>query len=407
MRQVWPEVSYSDRDWYLLLSRFQALTEQFLAQGVLQAHKHKQLHLLLKALQTHRQFALLEKKIQAGRRQLAKAPSSGAATLYQTYELEQQYYDYVASPQRRQMTNLQQVSDSLDHFFIAEKLKQACLAYSRQVANQEDYELHLLEVVWTSVLQRPHLRQIPAIGVYAACYQAVVLGGSEADFEQLREVMNKVADSFPRREIRDIYLLAINYCIRAQNLGQQTFTAEALLLYEQCLDRGYLLEDGQLSESTFLNIVTLALKLNRYDWTDHFIDTYAKYLPPALRASVLALSKARASYGRQLLVQAMQQLAQVEAKAPFLYLAGKSLQIKIFYEMDMWDALDSLLESLRVYLQRNTELGYRRAHYQQMLQFSRRLIQLKPDDRLAREQLAAEIREASVFAEKAWFLAQL
>jgi hypothetical protein len=52
------------------------------------------------------------------------------------------------------------------------------------------------------------------------------------------------------------------------------------------------------------------------------------------------------------------------------------LQLKIYYELEEIDPPESLLESLRVYLQRSKDLAYRKAHHNNLLLFTRQLLQL-------------------------------
>ncbi|MEL7423920.1 MAG: hypothetical protein AAFN81_13050, partial [Bacteroidota bacterium] len=77
------------------------------------------------------------------------------------------------------------------------------------------------------------------------------------------------------------------------------------------------------------------------------------------------------------------------------------------YELESWDALDSLLESFRVYLQRRPDLGYVREHYQYLINYTRRLLQLSPSDQEGKATLAKEIRAASALLEKEWFLEKI
>ena len=403
-RQVVPGKKYLERDWYLLLSRFQALVERFLVWQELQTDDLQTYPYLLRNFRRRQQEDFFQRSMNQARILQEKRRQFHARQLYWDYDLEQEYYDYIASPNRQEYTNLQEVSDKLDHFYIAEKLKQACLAHSRGVANQESYDIHLLEAILQEIQDRPILLQVPAILMYATCYRAVVLAGDETSFQALRKVIDAYQDGFPNKEMRDLYLLAINYCIRALNRSQESFIPEALALYEQSLERGYLLEDGHIPESTFSNIVSLALKLGRFEWVHSFVEEQQSFLREEYRDSLVALSRAKIFYSEGDLPAAMQHLVLVEAKAPFLYLSAKSLQLKVFYEAEEWDALDSLLESFRVYLQRRTDLGYGREHYQHLIQFARRLLQLKPGDQAAREQLKADVQAAEVFQEKEWFL---
>ena len=406
-KEVVPDKPYLSRDWYLLLSRFTRLIERFLVWQELQSDELGQYPFLLRNLRRRRKARLFQRSMAQARALLDKQGQHTAHLLYRAYDLEQEYYDYIASHKRQEPTNLQAVNDRLDEFFIAEKLKQACLEHSRRIASQEAYDIHFLKAIEQQLQARPALLSVPAIEVYHACYRAVVLGGNKAAFQRLRRAMEAHQQGFPKQEIRDLYLLAINYCIRALNRGEEGFAREAFTLYKQSLQQGYLLEDGHIPESTYGNIVSLGLKLNRFEWVENFIRDYACFLRPEFQEALPSFTAAKLAYEQGQLATALQLLATVEARQPFLYFGAKTLQLKVFYELGEWGALDSLLESLRVYLQRHPALGYHREHYLLLLQFARRLLQLPPTDRQGRAALKEEVEAAKAFREREWFLRQL
>lgn len=405
--KAFPGKPFLKRDYYLLLSRFAKLAEQFLAWKSLQQDKQGRYRYLLSALRQRQQDTLFERSLKQAKALQTPSEQYAAPALHYAYHLEREYYDFIASHDRSTSTNLQEASDCIDAYYFAEKLKQACFAHARQIINQEAYHIHMLPQICKEIEQRQDLLNTPAIKVYYACYHAVVLGGSEAEFQQLRQYINTYKEGFPRQEIRDLYLLTINYCIRALNHGEAAFAQEALRLYEQSLLQGYLLEDGHLPESTFSNMVSLALKLKRYDWVNTFIKAYTAKLKPAFQEALPRYASAKLAYELGELNEVLQLCATVEARQPFLYLGIKSLQLKALYEQRAWDAVESLLESMRVYLQRHTDLGYHRQHYQLLIQFTRRLLYLLPSDKTKRQQLEKAIKEAELFREKGWMLDQL
>jgi len=405
--KAFPNKPFLKRDYYLLLSRFAKVVEKFLVWQTLQQDKRGHYRYLLSALRQRQQDTLFERSLKQATAVQVSGEDHAPAALHFVYHLEKEYYDFIASHDRSSTTNLQQASDSLDAYYFAEKLKQACLAHSRQLINQEVYDIHMLNAICQEIEERPKLLQQPAVRVYYACYRAVVLGGTQHDFQQLRHCISTYKEGFPAQEIRDLYLLAINYCIRALNYGQTTFAQEALQLYEQSLLQGYLLEDGHLPESTFSNMVSLALKLERHDWVSSFIKVHTSKLKPAFQEALPRYAYAKLAYELGDLDQVLRLCATVEARQPFLYLGIKSLQLKALYEQQSWDALESLLDSMRVYLQRHADVGYHRQHYQLLIQFTRRLLYLPPNDKTKRQQLEKAIKEAELFREKAWILDQL
>ncbi|MEL7222216.1 MAG: hypothetical protein AAGJ93_12910, partial [Bacteroidota bacterium] len=232
---AYPGKSYNKRDWYLLVSRMQEATEAFLSLRVFQDDEFLQKLSVLRAFRRLQNPDFFERSMKQARKLRNKRQRYESTMLLWDYQLELEYYDYIASPKRKERTNLQAVTDHLDHFFIAEKLRQACLASSRYIANGETYEIRYLDAILDDLEARPELFRVPAIVVYASCYQAVVAGKTEADFQRLRQVIDLYRSGFPNREIRDIYLLAINFGIRAMNNGKVGFVAQTLALYKESL----------------------------------------------------------------------------------------------------------------------------------------------------------------------------
>ena len=159
--------------------------------------------------------------------------------------------------------------------------------------------------------QNPESLKVPAIAMYFYCYKAITSDENETYFRQLRAQIASFQSNFPPSEIRDIYFVAINYCIRRLNTGTKMYVREALELYRLSLEAGYLLEDGIMPESTFGNIVSLALKLKEYDWAKSFLKKYQKQLHSNFQEPLFHFSMAKLLYEENEIEQSMQQLSLV------------------------------------------------------------------------------------------------
>jgi hypothetical protein len=405
-KHVHPNQEFHVQKWRLLINHLQQTVDQYLAIRSLKEQPDLNDYLLLLAYRKRQMPYFFRRVYKKNLSRKGKTPYDIPALLHR-WQLEDIYYDYLASPNRKEETNLQEASDAVDVFFVANKLKQACLAHSRYLARQESYQLHLLPQALDAIGQQPALLEVPAIAVYYACYQAVVKEGGLEEFKHLRQTMEKYEAGFSRASIRDIYLLAANYCIRQFNEGTERFAIETLAIYRTALEKGLLIEDGFIAESTFTNIVMLGIHVREFDWASDFIQSYAAQLPVNYRTSLEAYSRGRLFYAMGHYKKAMRQLAQVSAQAPFLYLGTKIIQIKASYESGAIDTAEQLLNNLNAYLQRHKRLSYRRAHYLHMAGFMRRLIQLPPIDKTSRQQLIADIKAAKSLQDKQWFLLQL
>ena len=405
--QVFPGKAFSPKDWRLLCSRLFKLLEEFISLDEMrQDDAHKRFY-LAKAYRKMQHEKLFKEAIRDARLAWEKQPYRDTAYLQAKHDLSFEEYDYIISVDRKEKTNLQSVNDHLDAYILAIKLRQACYALSRKIIKQEQYDIGLLTEVLQYVDRHPAYLDVPAIAVYYYCYKSISVEESEGYFTLLRKAISDNKRSFPASEIRDIYTLAINYAIRKLNSGEERFAKEALELYLLSLQQGYLLEDGIMLESTYSNIVSLASKLDRHDWAGQFVEDYQHHLKPAFREPLFHFSMGKLNYDQGHYQESLNHLVRVESKAPFLLLGARVLQLKIYYELGEFDLLESLLESLRVYLQRSKDLAYRKTHYTNILTFTRQLLQLTIMSKEERALFRQRVNAATVFAEKEWFLKQI
>lgn len=405
-QQLFPTQSFSRTQWNLLASRLFKLLEEFLALQQIRKDEAQTKFHLAKAYRKLQQEKYFTEAIRAAGLALEKQVFRDTAYLQNRHDFSFERYDYILSSNRKAKTNLQDVSNELDAYFLAAKLRQACNALSRQTINPEQYNIGLLPQALRYVEDQPGLLEVPAIAIYYYCYRAIH-AEEEAYLRLFREAIQRYQSYFPPYEIRDLYTFVINVYIRKLNTGAKVYAEEALALYRLSLDQGYLLEDGVLLESTYVNIVVLAAVLGDYDWAIKFIGAYQQQLKPEFQVPLYHFCLGKVFYEQGEHGKSLQQLIRVETKASFIYLGARILQLKIYYEQGEIGPLESLLESLRVYLQRSKDLAYRKAHYSNILVFTRQLLQLPVMDKATRAAFRQRIEDAEIFGEKEWFLRQV
>jgi len=406
-QRIYPKEEYAVKTWNLLTSRLFKLLEDFIALIEMRKNEMNKKFYLAKAYRKRKEEKLFKGAIKSAGIELEKQTFRDTEYLQGQHDLSFEKYNYISSRNRKEKTNLQEVSDHLDAYILAAKLRQACYALSREIVNQEKCEIGLLTEILEYVDQHPESQKIPAVAIYYYCYLAISSIDSEQNFLRLREAISAYQHYFPPSEMRDIYTLAINYTIRRLNTGSPLFGREAFELYLLILEEGYLLEDGIMLESAFSNIVFLAAKLEKYDWARKFVYDYQQHLKPVFQQPLFHFSLGKLYYEQGHLKESLQQLIQVETKASFLLLGARILQLKIYYKLEEFAPLESLLESLRVYLHRSKDLGYRKQHYDNILIFTRQLLQLPAMTKSERVQLRQRIESAKIFSEKDWFLEQI
>jgi hypothetical protein len=289
-------------------------------------------------------------------------------------------------------------------------LIQDCLLLSHQAVYKKDYDTGLLDSILHYLSEKTELLTIPAIRIYYYCFLALKEPTQVAHFELFRKGILEFAQLFEAADIRDLYLMATNYCIKKHNDGDENFARQGLELYKKALSEGFLLENNILSRFTYRNIVTWGLLFKEFDWTEDFIQNYRNRLERSYRDSMFSFCSARLEYSRKNYKAAMLLLQKAEYRDTLLALAAKTILMKIYYELDEFEALDAQLSSMRAYLKRNRVLGYHKTNYLNIINYTKKIsesVTLNIGKSAARQALREAIEKENILTEKEWLLAQL
>lgn len=336
------------------------------------------------------------------RQQLEGQPWRHAGFFAKTYDIEWEYYQLASSDQRMASLNLQETSDSMDTAFAIRKLCLGCLALSHQAIYKTEYRFDLLDSALDFADRHP---EIPSLALYAHCYRFLVnLPEAEQHFQHFRNLLRDHSTILPPDELRTLYLLAINYGIKKVNTVGGDWLPATLELYRGALTRSLLLENGFLSRFAFNNITAIALRIGETDWAEQFVLEYKPLLERQYREAIASLNLARVAYQRRDYAAALPHLQRADYKDLMNNLTAKTLQLKIYYETLEWDALDSHLTSMKIFIRRHTAIGYHRTNYSRIVHYTRRLMTVRNNEAQA---LRSAIEAEPVLTEKEWLLEML
>ncbi len=324
----------------------------------------------------------------------------------ESYLLEVEAYAF-DNVNRTQKQNLQVLTDDLDMAFILEKLRQAVIMFSHQAVYSTDYDTGLFDMILQYIEKKPHFLENIAISTYYYCYQSQIKPADENNFQIFKKNIMEHYLIFSQEEIRDLYLLAINYVIKKINKDKsQVYTQQVLELYKKSLTEGYLLENNILSRFTYRNIVGAALILHDYAFAEKFIYDYKNRLERTYRDSMFSFSLARLEYSRKNYDAALLLLQKAEYRDTLLALAAKTILLKIYYEKDEFDLLDAHLASMRAYLKRKRVMGYHQTNYKNIIHYTQKIINLS-NDKKKNAELREAISKEEILTEKEWLLERI
>lgn len=328
--------------------------------------------------------------------------------LYQKYQLQAERYKfYNKSAKRTQTFNLQEIWDSFDLYFISSKLKQACTMLSHQVVYNTEYKNTFLNEILEYIKQNQELLELPAIGTYFFIYQTIVEPENVQHFNNLKNQLDYSHDTLPPNEMRNIYLSAINYCSKKINSGKSDFLKEAWEVIKKGIENKILIEDGILNRFVFRNFISIGILLKYYKESEEYIHKYGQFIAKEYQENYIKFSLAKLHFERRNYEEAMELVHQYEFKDPLVNLNAKTMLLKMYYELSEFKALESLLESMRAYLQRKKQLGNRLNGYKNIVRYTKKLIKVNPYNKEHVAKLRKEIEEATPLTEKTWLLKQL
>lgn len=404
--KIFPKDAFDDARFRQTVHFLTKALEEFLIVGELTEDEVRARIALASVFRRRKQDKPLQKALKNAQDALHANPNRNDRYFRNDYLLQLEFYTSMEDKQRTTQMNLQEVSDALETNFIIEKLRQTCRMVSHEAVYKAGYDTGLLEAVLQHVEKGAGL-QIPAVATYYYIYRAITQKENTEFFDRLKAQIQQHSHIFPHSELREIYLHALNYCIGRMNAGVQPFVREAFELYRRGFEEKILIENEMVSRWTYLNVVLIAIRLKEFKWAGTFIENYKQFLEHRYRDNFVHYCQARLLYEQKNYNAAMRLLVQVESDDILINLNAKSMLLKMFYEEEELDALESLLESMRTYLQRKDVIGYHKANYQNIIRFTKKLIRVTPHSKEEKTKLRQEIQNANPLTEKEWLLKQL
>lgn len=404
-KKIYPDQKYDDVLIRQLMSYLYKVIQKYLiTEGVLQNEMESQLY-LTHALRQRNADRIVEKQLNDSLEIIDKQSFKNAKYHYLKYTLRVEQYDYWSKKKRTSELNLQDLSNELDFFYLSERLRQACIMHAHQTITKHAYNQYLLKVALDKIESIPNIP--PSVSAYYHTYKALTEPENEYHFHQLKKIIIDKGFLFPENERKDLYILATNYCIRRLNQGEKPFGSEALELYRARMQNNVLLENGILPPYTFNNILMLALKSEEYQWAESFLNDFKQYLPEKERENIYQYNLAIFYFRTGNYADAMTLLQKVNLNDVLYNLDARRLLARIYYDLDEINALQSLIESSKVYLHRQKGVGYHHDMYTNYFRFLEKMMKIDLKKAEARSILRGEVEATQLLAEREWLLQKL
>lgn len=396
------------------LSDIKALLEDFLVWERLKAQP-EQRKLQLLNITRERKLEGLYQQTDRYFQRLAERQTYFAEPDFLLYQLveEERYIAFTEQDVRALDQSLQRKIEWGDRYFVGHMLKTVCQLLNRRNVLQDSQNLPGLKQFLTYI-ERDFERFVdwPHLSLYHAVLQ-MLLHESDANYDHFREVLKRSAkQQIPYEEHKPLYQYAQNYCIKQANQGHEKYLAELFTIYQEMIEQELIYYQGFISPNDVKNIVVLGVRLQEYDWTEYFLDSFAERVAPEQRHNAIAYNRAYLLYARGERRAALRQLTQVQYQDVFYLLGGRSMQLKIYYEMLDDEGLEAGLHAFDNALRRDRLLpDYRKTAYREFVRLLRKLMKYRAlpttQQKLVQAKLQQELQASESGIHRDWLEKQL
>lgn len=325
-------------------------------------------------------------------------------------QLEERVYQNLEKTEQtpEMLKNLERADSYLDRYYVNKKLKYYCDLIGYQDFLSFGIDTQRILTFMESATVQKYLEE-PSIQAYFLTAQMLLHPLQETLFFQLKEHLAIYNHVLNEAEGKSLYIHLINYCIHKKlNIGKLEFFSELFDLLRKALAENILLENDILPAPFYKLIVSAGIQVQEFAWTESFIQTYTPKLPPEEQENALTYNLAKVYFAQQQYEKVIEQLREVEYDNLTYALGGKLMLLKTYYELNEYLALDSLVDSFRVYLRRNQTISKEvRQQYLNVLRFIKKMSNVRPGDRVAIAKIEQQIQECKNLADKGWIVQKM
>ena len=302
------------------------------------------------------------------------------------------------------MNKLLPADQSLDYFYVVQKLKfyVAWLIYKGFRSTQQ--KLPVIPGFWEYIQQIPD-EDVPLISIYQNVIRCLTEPDEEQYFKELLNNLDKFTNQLTKEDLRECYYIAQNYCAFKISQGTMEYYKEVFEIFNKVIDLKILLEDGQLSEGVYKNIITASLGVGEYNWAEDFIENYSAYLPSNIRENARTFNLSYLYFHQKKHQKVIELLRNVEYSDIVYALGAKQILLRTYYESDELLAMDSLMDSFRIFLRRNNLISKNlKREYNNFLNFLKKMALLDSYNPQSIASLKKSISETQYVNSKKWLL---
>lgn len=385
-------------------------TEVFMAQEAQRQNDNHSTTSLLEFLLRQKVKPLYDRSIREARQLVEGKPFRALDDFYSAYSIERHYYammDFDVTVNKR--TNIEEISRNLDLFYWIEKLKLFSARLSQQRTSREQYDLKGMEEI-IAILSKYPVDEVPELALYYYSFMTLYEEDQVKHYFKFRQLLDVHGERMPRQEAIEMIDFGLHYCTGKFNRGHSEFYQEYFDLVTFALEKDVFSKSAEFAPWRYNNIVGVALRLDKLDWAEDFVEKYKPLLPVDTRQNTHSFNLARVYRFQKQYDKVLLLLRDVEYEDIGYNLISKMMLTITYFEREEYEALDAFIGSFKTFLKRSEKQipEPRRKGYLNLLHYVRQLMRHKPHDKADTEKLRNAIeQDKSGIVNHEWLLEKL
>ncbi len=291
---------------------------------------------------------------------------------------------------------------NLDTYYLIEKLRLYCQLLNVKFQKKTEEDILLMSPIIEHIRNHDYAH-IPQLNIYYQIFNSYRDKDNLDHYYKLRKLLKEHGGNFNKLEATEMYNFAINYIALKINQGHDDFLLEYFTLYEDLLNKKVIFDNEELPTKHFFNVITIALRLKKYDWVDNFIEHYSTLINIREREHAISFTMAQLNFYKKDYNKVLEYLRFTEYNDLWRKLNSKVMLINTYVELNESEPLFSLLDSFRTFLGRNAQITKEnRDVYLSMIKFVRKYISIHPTEKKKLKDLLEKVESSDSFINKNW-----
>lgn len=230
------------------------------------------------------------------------------------------------------------------------------------------------------------------------------INGEEKYYFSLKHLKDKLSDKIHKNSLSLIYFTLTNYATEQFETGKQNYLNELFNLHKEILKKKIF--GNIFSEFLFMNIVTVALRLDEIKFAEKFISEYKDRMNSDARNDTYNYCLACIFFSKKEFSSALETISRINFALPLHKYLIKNLTLKIYYELNETNSIYSLIDSFKHTVKRDKSVPDNvKILVTNYTNFVKELVRIKSGEK-DKEDIEARIKKETT-AEKSWLLSKV